>query len=108
MLQLVRHKVDGDIRLTNRILHGQRQLQPAGRPALTQVGTFRKVRLRLPQIGRHHVFQHNVKTRTGARQSKTAARRSGPNNSDPANLKRRLDRSRLLHFLLATAVITDS
>jgi hypothetical protein len=49
-----------------------------------------------------------MKARTSARQSKTAASHTGPYDSDPANLNQRLDRSRLVHFLLATAVITDS
>ena len=94
--------------LADSIFNRQRQLQPPGRPTLSQV---REVRLRLAQIRRHHVFEHNMKARSCARQSKAAASHPGPDNSDPANLKRRLKRSRLVHFLLAllaTAVITDS
>ena len=67
-----------------------------------------KVLFRPPQLGRHHVFQHNVKPRTGTSQRKTASSYSSPDNCDGANLKRRLKLSRLVHFLLATAEITDS
>ena len=83
----------------------ERQVQTPSRSPLSQV---RVIRLSPPKIGRHHVFQHNMKARRSTGQSKTPPCHSSSDHRYRANLERGCGSSRFAHFLLATAVITDS
>ena len=107
-LELVGDEIDGEVGVTDGVFDSEDERQAAGGGALGHVA---EVGLGAAEFGGHHVFEDDVEAGTGSCQGEASSCGACADygySSDGWSLSSRLRRDCLGHFVLATAVITDS